>query len=240
MAQPVKPKSSPAFLALVGVTGAVFVTALVLTFFVAPTERMMGIVQKIFYFHVPAAIVMGVLFLVCAVASLAYLLKNDARLDAVGATAAELAVVFGAIALITGPLWARKAWGAWWTWEPRLTLTLLSVFIYAGYLAMRAYGGEKEFSRRVAAGLGLMGAPAYYFIKVAVDKWGGNHPKNVVYGKGEGLMNPDMRMAFFGGLIAVLLLTVTLFVMRYRTRMLKERVDNAILEMQKFDLLEDG
>ena len=217
----------------------VMITALSYVFFVAPTEREMGIVQKIFYFHVPFAIAMGVMFVVTAVASLGYLLKEDDRLDAIAATAAELAIVFGLIVLVTGPLWARKAWGTYWTWEPRLTLTLLSVFLYAGYHAIRGFAGEKRFARRIAAGLGLIGAPAYYFIHIAAQRWRGNHPTDVVYGKSEGLANTDMRTTFFMGLLAVVLLLTTLFWTRYKLRRLDDRLDELFLDMEANGLHEE-
>lgn len=227
------------YLALAAITAATLIYALYAVFFVAPTERIMGIVQKIFYFHVPFAIAMGGLFVICGVASLAYLVRAHRWVDDVASTAAELAVLFGAIVLVTGPIWARKAWGTWWTWEPRLTLTMLNFFIYAGYLALRTYGGEPGFARRAAAMLGALGLPTYYFIKVAVEKWGGNHPKDVVYGKGEGLENTEIGTAFTICLVAVLLLMIQLFWTRLRTKRLEARVDAAVLEMGEYDLLEE-
>lgn len=211
--------------------GAVM-TAMSYVFFVAPTERVMGIVQKIFYFHVPFAIAMGVLFVLTSVLSLVYLLKSDDRVDAAAAACAEVAVLFGVIVLVTGPLWARKAWGAYWSWEPRLTLTLLTVFIYIGYLSVRGFAGERGFARRVAAGLGLIGAPAWYLIHIAVERWGGTHPKDVVYGKSGGLQHPDMKVTFFLGLFAVLTIAVLALWTRYNVRRLEDRIEELALDME--------
>jgi heme exporter protein C len=211
---------------------AAMLTALSYVFFVAPQEQIMGVVQKIFYFHVPSAIAMGMLFIVTSALSLAYLLKADDRIDAAAATAAELAIVLGGIVLVTGPLWARKAWGTFWTWEPRLTLTLLTVFLYVGYLAVRGFAGEKRFARRVAAGLGLIGAPAWYLIHIAVERWGGSHPKDVVYGKSGGLENADMKTTFFMGLLATFLFVVVAFWTRYKVRRLTDRLDDLYLDME--------
>ncbi|GMV39711.1 MAG: hypothetical protein AMXMBFR64_14270 [Myxococcales bacterium] len=211
---------------------AATLTAMTWVFFVAPTERTMGIVQKIFYFHVPFAIAMGVLFVLTSVLSLAYLLKSDDRVDAAAAACAEVAVLFGVIVLVSGPLWARKAWGAYWSWEPRLTLTLLTVFIYIGYLTVRGFAGERGFARRVAAGLGLIGAPAWYLIHIAVERWGGTHPKDVVYGESGGLQHPDMRTTFFLGLVAVLLLAVVTIWTRIKVRRLEDRIEALALDME--------
>ena len=219
---------------------AALLTSLSYVFYVAPTERVMGVVQKIFYFHVPFAIAMGVLFVLTSVLSLVYLLKPDDRVDAAAATCAEVSVLFGFIVLITGPLWARKAWGAYWSWEPRLTLTLLTVFLYVGYLAIRGFAGEKGFARRIAAGLGLIGAPAYYLIHIAVQRWGGTHPKDVVYGKSGGLQNPDMKSTFFMALVAVLLTTGLLLWTRYKVRRLEDRIEALAIDMEANAVRSEG
>ena len=214
------------------------IASILLIFMHAPIERLMGVVQKIFYFHVPAAIAMGVCFVLCGLGSLAWLGRKDDRLDAFAATAAELAVVLGAIVLITGPLWARKAWGAWWVWEPRLGLTLITFFLYVGYLAVREFGGSGDQGRRIAAGLAVLGLPAYYFIKIAVERWGGNHPGNVVYGTGDGLEDPRIKLTFMVSLVGMALLVSFVFWLRYTTRRLAQRIDNLVVEMDEHDLLE--
>lgn len=238
--RPVGSGPSALITAWIALSAGLMLAALYAVFFVAPSERTMGIAYKIFYFHVPTAIAMGALFVLCGVASLAYLVQPDRRLDAAGAASAEIAVLLGVVVLTTGPLWARKSWGTYWTFEPRLMLTLLTVFIYAGYLAVRAFGGAPESARRSAAVLGVAGLPAYYFIKESVNKWGGNHPKNVVYGDGEGLGNPDIKRAFLIALVAVFVLAAHLLWLRYRTHLLSARLQEALREMSEYDLLEDS
>ena len=229
------------FTPLLGVTALMLLLSLVLVFGYAPPEKTMGIVYKIFYFHVPNAIAMGVLFVMCSVCCLIYLVSPSRRMDALAATAAELAVMTGIIVLITGPLWARKAWGHWWNiYDARLNITLVSVFIFIGYFALRAFVGDREKGKLISAGLGVLGAPAFYFIKIAVEKWGGNHPKNVVYGKGEGLIDPKMRTTFLVSLVSILLLVVVLFWVRYNYRRVQDRFDELAVELDELGLLGEG
>ncbi|MBW1905128.1 MAG: cytochrome c biogenesis protein CcsA [Deltaproteobacteria bacterium] len=167
-------------------TLAVFAAALYTIFVVAPVEQQMGIVQKIFYFHVPSAYAMYIGFFVSAVGSAVYLLRRDPRWDAVAVAGAEVGTLFCLIVLLTGPLWARKAWGVWWTWDPRLTTTLLSGMIFAAYLVLRSMGDAGEVEKRFAAGLALLGLINLPLIHYSVQRWRGVHP-TVITGKGGGL-----------------------------------------------------
>src|SRR5579884_820401 len=195
------------FYALVAVTAAAFVAEILLVFLKAPVEARMGIVQKIFYFHVPSAYGMYLGATACFLGSAAYLARpSDAR-DAVARAGAEAAVVFGAIVLVTGPLWGAKAWGTFWTWDPRLTTALLSFLIYVAYLVLRAFGGDGEGERRFSAALGVLGAANLPIIHFSVRKWGGQHPM-VFTGSGGGLRHPDMKLALAGGFVAFTLLAV--------------------------------
>ena len=107
----------------------------------APYESTMGLVQKIFYFHVPSWIVMFTSAFVCGIASAVFLFTGQPGADRVAVAGAELTVVFGLIVLVTGPLWARKAWGVWWQWDARLTSALVLWLIFVAYLLLRRYGG---------------------------------------------------------------------------------------------------
>jgi heme exporter protein C len=167
-------------------TLALFAAALYTIFVVAPVEQQMGIVQKIFYFHVPSAYAMYIGFFVSAVGSAVYLLKRSPRWDAIAVAGAEVGTLFCLIVLLTGPLWARKAWGVWWTWDPRLTTTLLSGMIFAAYLALRSMGDAGEVEKRFAAGLALLGLVNLPLIHYSVQRWRGVHP-TVITGKGGGL-----------------------------------------------------
>ena len=167
-------------------TLALFAASLYAIFILAPVELQMGIVQKIFYFHVPSAYAMYIGFGVSAVGSLVYLIKRDPKWDAVGVAGAEVGTLFCLIVLLTGPLWARKAWGVWWTWDPRLTTTLLAGMIFAAYLALRSMGTAGDVEKRFAAGLAVFGLVDLPLIHYSVQRWRGVHP-TVITGKGGGL-----------------------------------------------------
>ncbi len=167
-------------------TLVIFCVTLYTIFVVAPVEMQMGIVQKIFYFHVPSAYAMYLGFGVSALASMVYLIKRDPKWDALGVAGAEVGTLFCLIVLLTGPLWARKAWGVWWTWDPRLTTTLLAGMIFAAYLALRSMGNAGEVEKRFAAGLAILGLVDLPLIHYSVQRWRGVHP-TVITGKGGGL-----------------------------------------------------
>jgi heme exporter protein C len=214
------------FYSLLVTTGVVFVVEILLIFLRAPVEARMGIVQKIFYFHVPAAYAVYLGATACFGGSLAYLLRpTDAR-DAVARAGAEAAVTFGAIVLTTGPLWGAKAWGTFWTWDPRLTTELLSVMIYAAYLVLRSFAGDGPSERRFSAALGVLGAANLPIIHFSVQKWGGQHP-TVITGRGGGLQHPDMKLALGLGFLAFTLLAVLLIWARARVELTRSRLARA-------------
>jgi heme exporter protein C len=144
----------------------------------APYESTMGLVQKIFYFHAPSGMVMFLSAFVCGIASAMYLFGRRAAADRVALAAAELTVLFGSIVLITGPMWARKAWGIWWDWEPRLTSSLVLWLLFVAYLILRRYGGPG--SDRLAAGVGVFGMANVPFVYWSVNVWRTLHPKTTV------------------------------------------------------------
>ena len=141
-----------------GLAGLVGVS---MTFFVgltlAPPDRLMGEVQRIMYVHVPAAWVGFLAFFVVFVASIAYLVRKDLWWDHLAHAAAELGVVFIALAISLGSIWGKPTWGVWWTWDPRLTTSALLLVIYLGYLALRAFVEEPEKRARTAAAVGIIG-----------------------------------------------------------------------------------
>ncbi|MFC1661788.1 cytochrome c biogenesis protein CcsA [Gemmatimonadota bacterium] len=184
-------------------------------FFWVPTERTMGIVQRIFYIHVPAAWVGFMAFGIVALCSAVYLWLKDDRLDMAAVAAAEGGMLFTTIVLLTGPLWGRVAWGVWWTWEPRLTLTLLLWFIYLGYFLVRASTENAERGKRFAAVVGIVGALDIPLIHISVKWFRSLHPEPVVM-KPEGpSLNPDMLATLFTGLISFTLVFFALFLFRY-------------------------
>ena len=140
----------------------------------APYESTMGFVQKIFYFHFPSAMSMFASALICGIASAWYLFGRRPKADHLAVAAAELTVVFGVIVLVSGPLWARKAWGVWWQWDARLTSTLIMWLIFVAYLLLRRYGGPG--SERLAAGVALFGMVNVPFVYWSVNVWRTVHP----------------------------------------------------------------
>lgn len=209
---------------LVVVLAAVcLVVTLQVIFFRAPVEASMGIVQKIFYFHVPAAVSMYLGATVCFVGSAGYLARGTRKWDALARSGAEVAVVMGMMVLVTGPLWAAKAWGVYWTWDPRLTTSMLSILIYVAYVVMRSFAGDGDAERKFAAALGVLGAANLPIIHYSVQKWGGNHPK-VISSGGGGLGHPDMKLALNLGFLTFMLLTALLVWSRYRLEVSNNRL----------------
>ncbi len=193
----------------------------------------MGVVQKIFYFHVPSAYAMYIGAATCCVGSALFLVKPNDKYDAIARAGAELAVVFGAIVLTTGPLWAAKAWGFYWTWDPRLTTSLLSVLIYVSYVSLRAFSGNGSGEKKFAAALGVIGGFNLPIIHYSVQKWSGQHP-TVITAKGGGLQHPDMKIAFAVAMFTFTVLAITLLLARIRLELLKQRVD--VLEDDALEL----
>ncbi|HUL71950.1 MAG TPA: cytochrome c biogenesis protein CcsA, partial [Vicinamibacterales bacterium] len=176
----------------------------------APYESTMGLIQKIFYFHVPAAMMTFLSAFVCGIASIFYLVGRKRTADHIAVAAAELAVVFGLIVLVTGPIWARKAWGVWWQWEARLTMTLVMWMIFVAYLLLRRFGGAG--SDVLAAAVGLFGMALVPFVYWSVNVWRTLHPTtNVVIS-----LPPEMMSVFGWCAAAFLLLYLALLAVRVR------------------------
>jgi heme exporter protein C len=162
----------------------------------------------------------------CFAGSVGYLASPREELDATARAGAEAAVVFGTMVLVSGPLWAAKAWGTLWTWDPRLTTELLSVLIYVAYLVLRGFAGDGEGERRFSAALGVLGAANLPIIHFSVQKWGGQHP-TVISGGGGGLQHPAMKLALGMGFLAFTLLAVLLIWARARVELAQSRLRRA-------------
>jgi heme exporter protein C len=191
----------------------------------APYESTMGLVQKIFYVHLPSAWVFLLSAIVCGVASVRYLFRGDPRQDRIAWAAAELVVLFGLITLVTGPLWARKAWGVWWQWDVRLTSSLMGWMVAVAYLLLRRYGGPG--SDKLAAGLAVFGMANVPFIYISVNYWRTIHPTtNVV---------PTLPTSFgvplWWSAVAFMLLFVLLLRLRVRLEDQRARLDNLHLSL---------
>jgi len=199
--------------------------ALYLVFMVVPTEREMGIVQRIFYFHVASAWVAYLGFFLVAGASVVYLWTGSAGADRLALAAGEVGVLFCTILLVTGLIWARPIWGVWWTWDPRLTMTVILWAIYASYLMLRAFGGPEEAVRRYAAVLGIVGVLDIPIIMVSVRLLRGVHPAVITQKEGgSGLVDPWMRTALLVSGVALVLLASWLMALRMRGERLAAEV----------------
>jgi heme exporter protein C len=192
----------------------------------APRESTMGFVQKIFYYHVPSAWLCFLAAFTCAAGSIWYLWKGSERGDRLAVAGAELTVVFGLCVLVTGPLWARKAWGAWWQWDVRLTTTLLLWMIFVAYLFARRYGGPG--AKKLAAGLALFGAADVPLIYISVSIWRTIHPKTTVVKS----LEPGMRAPFWLSLATFTVLFVVLLELRLRLERARSRLDELHLAVE--------
>lgn len=173
-----------------------------------------GFAQKIFYFHVPAAYALYLCGTVCFIGSALYLANPSDRRDAWAKAGAECAAVFGGLVMVSGPLWAKKAWGVYWTWDPRLTSLLLSILIYVAIVVLRSFAGNGDAERRFAAAFGILGTAVLPIIHFSVQLWGGNHPKVLKASGGGGLQDPAMVQALLGGFVAMTLLAALLLTLR--------------------------
>lgn len=194
------------------------VTTLILhwmVFFWVPTESTMGVVQRIFYIHVPAAWVGFMAFGIVAVCSAVYLWLGDERLDASAEAAAEGGMLFTTIVLLTGPFWGKIAWGTWWSWEPRLTLTLLLWFIYLGYFLVRRSTENPQRGKKFAAVVGIVGVLDIPLIHLSVVWFRSLHPEPVVMRPDGPALDPQMLLTLGVGVLAYTLLFFGLFLFRY-------------------------
>ncbi|RME06264.1 MAG: cytochrome C assembly protein [Anaerolineae bacterium] len=229
-------ETKPRWLTVLDVLTAIFfVVAVFLVFVFAPMERTMGLVQKVFYFHVATAWVGMLGFMVAAVAGILYLIKGDRQYDTLGLAAVEISLVFFFVAIIMGSVWARPIWNTWWTWDPRLTTATIVELIYAAYIMLRQ--GIEDPDRRARFGavyaiLGFLSVPLT-FISIRLLRT--IHP--VVIGSGdpsaEGAFNmsPRMKVAFFYSLFTFSVVFVDLLLHRLRMGKLAARVEELRLKV---------
>src|SRR6266852_8364185 len=207
------------------------VTALLLSFalyealIAAPTERTMGDVQRIFYYHVPSAWTAFLLFLINFVASVVFLIRRDTKADILALVTAEVGVVFCTVVMATGPIWARPVWGIWWTWDLRLTLTLVLWLIYVSYLVLRRFStsGQTAVIAAVLAIFGALDVPLVYF---SIWFFRTQHPAPVIGGGGS--IDPRMLHVLLINWAAFLCFAFMVCWSRYRL----ERLQREVEEMQ--------
>ena len=212
------------FTILAMVTGLLLSFALYEALIAAPTEKTMGDVQRIFYYHVPSAWTAFLLFLINFVASVVYLIRRDSKSDMVALVSAEVGVVFCTVVLITGPIWARPVWGIWWTWDLRLTLTLVLWLIYVSYLILRRFSSSSQ-TPLLAAVLAIFGALDVPLVYFSIWFFRTQHPSPVIGGGGS--LDPRMAHVLLLNWAAFLSLAWLVCSTRYRLEIAQREVDEA-------------
>jgi heme exporter protein C len=207
-----------ALLAMIAALGAVFLYV--------PNEVDQGVVQRIFYFHVPSAVTSFACIGLVALGSVMYLWRESEAWDRVAHAAAEVGLLFCTIVLTTGPIWARPIWGTWWTWDARLTTTLILWLIYVAYLMVRAWAPSRDQGARYAAILGIVGAVDVPIIQKSVHWWRTIHPAVLVTREGTyGLQDPRMQLTLLLSFIAVFLVGTWLLWVRVENARLHDEVE---------------
>jgi len=199
------------------------IVALYLVFVYAPTERTMGDMQRIFYFHVSTAWVGFFAFFVTLVASIAYLWKGTRRWDIVALSSVEVGVTFMTMAIISGSIWAKVAWNVWWTWDPRLTTSTILWLIYVSYLMLRNAIDEEGRRARFAAVHGIVGFVSVPITFMAIRWWRTIHPV-ILESEGFSLATPMLITLLFC-IATFTLLYFTLLVYRVRLEQLTDEVE---------------
>jgi heme exporter protein C len=206
------------FAVLVVVTAAMFAYAPFMIL-AAPYESTMGLVQKIFYFHASCGMAMFLAAFASGIGSAGFLFTKKPSWDRLAVAGAELTVIIGLLVLVTGPLWARKAWGTWWVWDPRITSTFVMWMIFNSYLLLRRYGGPG--SERLSAAVALFGMANVPFVYWSVNVWRTMHPKTSVI--------PSLQAGMFGPfwfcVAAFMLLSIVILALRTELEKRRQELD---------------
>ncbi len=206
---------------LIGLSTFLMITALYLVFIYVPTDVESGIIQRIFYFHVPLGWVAFLSFFIVFLCSIQYLWKRDLRWDMWASASAELGVVFTTLVLVTGSIWARPVWGVWWTWDPRLTTSLVLWLIYVAYFIIRSYVEDEERRARFAAIVGIAGFFDVPIVALAITLTRTQHPGPIVF---QGGLAPSMLLTLIVCIVAFTALYFLLLTERSSLRIDEERV----------------
>ena len=205
---------------------ALMAVTLYLVFLWVPTERTLGVSQRIFYFHVPLGWIGMVSILVVAIASVMHLVTGKEKWDSLAHATAELGVVFATLIIVTGSIWARPVWGVWWTWDAKLTTTLVLWFIYVGYLMVRAYGPLGGQGKRFASVIALIGAIDAPIIYMSTVWWRGLHPEPNIGPLAEsGGLDSRMLIAFLVSMVTFTVLYAYLLLERYSLKRVEADLD---------------
>jgi heme exporter protein C len=201
------------------------VVAIFIVFVATLPEKTMGDVQRIFYFHVPVAWIAFVAFFVVFISSIVFLTSGRETWDTVAASSAEIGVLFTTLVLITGPLWACPVWNTWWTWDSRLTTTLILWLIYVAYLMLRSFVTDQQRGARLAAVFGIVGFIDVPLVYMSIRWWRTLHPSPVIGGGESGDLAGEMVKALTISLFAFSLLYATLLWIRVQIGILSRQVE---------------
>jgi len=204
--------------------------AIVGIFFWVPNDAGLGVSQRIFYFHVPCAMAAFLSYATAGIFGVAYLRSSASEWDHASHAAVGTGMLFGSLVLITGSIWARTAWGTWWTWDARLTTFLILWLVFASYAILRALGRGNDMTPRYAAVLSVVGAMNIPLVMVATKLWRTIHPQVIANPKG-GIDDPRMLATLGVGMLAILSLCVWFWALRCRVHRLEEKL--AVLEASR-------
>ena len=208
---------------LLGFSLVLMVATMYLVFAYVSTEREMGIVQRIFYLMVPMGWLALLAFIIVFIGSILYLIRRGSRWDVLARSSAEVGIVFTTLALITGSIWAKPIWGVWWTWEPRLTATLVLWLIYLAYFMVRSFAPSESRGAMFAAVVGVIGFIDIPFIVLATTLWRGMHPAGIIF---QGGVVMDMMITLTVSLVAFTTLYILLLIQRIDTRNVEVEINN--------------
>jgi heme exporter protein C len=211
------------------VAGLALIGAAIRAIWFTPVEALQGPAQKIFYLHLPSAFVgLYIAFGLMALTSGVYLWLHDERLDLVAESSAEVGLAFLTVVLVTGPIWGRTIWGAWWTWDARLTSTLFLWFLIAGYLVLRGAIDDRQLRARYSAVLALLAVPLIGFIHLSVSLFRTLHPKPIILKPSAPSLSPEMLHTLLIAFVAMFLWFIALLRARYRLALARAHAEDAV------------
>jgi heme exporter protein C len=191
-----------------------------------PDEALQGAIYRIMFFHVPGGIGFMLAAFVSMIASITYLVRKSLTADSVAVSVTEIALLFGAMNLATGMVWARIIWGVWWAWDARLTFMLISMLMYGGYMMLRQVIEEPVHRARISSVLSILTFPAVVITYKAIDWWRTQHPGPVLSVRtGGGRMDPAMESVLYLNLLAVVLFASVLMLIRMRQEEMRREID---------------
>jgi heme exporter protein C len=194
--------------------------------YVAPTERTMGTIQRIFYIHVPSAWTGLTAFFICFLANLFYVFRRQPHWDWLAVSAAEVGLAFTTVVLITGPVWAHPVWGIWWTWDARLTSTFVLWLLYVSYLLLRTLVEEPDRRALFSALFGIFAFIDVPLVFGSIRWWRTQHPQPVIMGGAGSGLEPTMRWVLLFSWLAMLSLMALLLRARYEVEAMRGELDS--------------